>query len=317
MASRPRRATGTSHSGPAKPKYGQAQADWIKKVHFEVEAKGASFFKAGIGRDWSQIAPHGGRNTCLNQRDPIVLASTMYVRPVACWIPHLLIPSHLPSCPHCEKNNGISLNPKLDWVATPKILYGLYDHRYLDTIYYKCEPCKRKFTGYNEKSLELDSNKLIGIFNFHVSRGVGVDQELYAHIVNRSCDPTAAIYRGIAQGVANRYINDSLFYYQSCAAKKVAVEPRKVVPGTNQRTIDSMIKFVPPPTESEKKRRKLENDLSRARRAWEWARDRATADITFQDIFRRKSNRNNLNLSVQGYWKTEASCDDWLWNLFC
>ena len=53
-----------------------------------------------------------------------------YVKPLACWIPHVLIPNHVPTCPHCKEKKFV--NPqKARWINSPKILYGKDRHRYM------------------------------------------------------------------------------------------------------------------------------------------------------------------------------------------
>ena len=113
--------------------YGPSQEAFIQKTRQTVEAMGVRFFDR---KDWTRITPSGGQNTCLNGSDLSMYAETFYVKPLAVWIPHLLVPFFLPSCPNCERRDGISLAPKLKWIDRPKILYGIRSHRYLDTIYY-------------------------------------------------------------------------------------------------------------------------------------------------------------------------------------
>ena len=71
-----------AHGPPPKPKFGAAQLGWIKHVQDEVTAKGAAFFR---GKDWSCIAPPGGRNAYLNQHE--LTQEDYYKRPIAVWAP--------------------------------------------------------------------------------------------------------------------------------------------------------------------------------------------------------------------------------------
>ncbi|CAB9531578.1 unknown protein [Seminavis robusta] len=64
-----------------------------------------------------------------------------------------------------------------------------------------------------------------------------------------------------------------------------------------------MINFTAPLSPQEKKRRTLTDDLARARRDLNGARDRASGDVNFAQIFKRKSNRNNLGQPFKGIGK--------------
>jgi hypothetical protein len=160
------------------------------------------------------------------------------VKPIAAWLPHLIIPRHIPTCPHCESSGRIDIN-RSKWVDRPKVLHGIDSHRYLDSYSYYCSGCCRSFYGYNEKSLELDSNKLLGIFNFHLSKGFALDNALYSCIVNHSHEPTAHIHRALALSTADRYIDSAIFYYRAVQANTV-VPPRNFVDGNStQTTLDA------------------------------------------------------------------------------
>ena len=151
----------------AKGKYGAAQAKFIADVRHEIDTKGASFFK---DKDWRCITPAGcGRYTgyC---GDTKIHADSFYIRPLAMWVPHLLIPDFVPTCPTCESNHDVDVDAS-KWVKSQaKVMYGLKDHRYLDTYNYLCRSCGKHgkhFTGLNPRSMELDANELLGFFNFN------------------------------------------------------------------------------------------------------------------------------------------------------
>lgn len=151
-----------------KPPYGPAQAAFIKATREGVLAQGVAFFK---GKDWTRLSPKKvGTNACLNSNTGSLLTDdTFYIKDIACWVPHLLIPDFIPMCPKCEKNNGVdTCNAK--FVNRPKVLYGVDTHRYLDTVSYQCLLCESSFYGYNETSMKLASSKVTGIFNFYLSR---------------------------------------------------------------------------------------------------------------------------------------------------
>ena len=99
---------------------------------------------------------------------------------MAVWVPHLIIHNHVPACPNCKKNKYVDVT-KARWINSPKILYGVDSHRYLDTQLYPCHGCARRFAGYNKASMQVDANVYYGYFNFFLGKHYAVDEQLYRH----------------------------------------------------------------------------------------------------------------------------------------
>ena len=79
-------------------KYGKAQDDFVKHIRASIDANPDHFFD---DKDWRNLTIKGGRHVGLTNRK--LEAASFYVKPVAAWVPHLLIPGHVPSCPKCEQ----------------------------------------------------------------------------------------------------------------------------------------------------------------------------------------------------------------------
>lgn len=116
-----------------------SQREFVERIRAAVLANDRFF----DSHNWQNIEPTGGRNSSLTKGTH---ADRFYVKPIACWIPHLLIPNHVPCCPRCGKRDLVEVNRGVRFVNSPKILYGLGSHKYLDTLCYPCNRCKRRFT---------------------------------------------------------------------------------------------------------------------------------------------------------------------------
>jgi hypothetical protein len=115
--------------------YGDAQLKFIKKVRSEIDKEKFNYFQK---HDWHNICPSGGRfdSTLMNishkRRGRI---ESFYVKAIVSWVPHLLFHNHVPCCPHCKRNDYVAVD-KGRWMNSPKILYCLHRHKYLDTWLY-------------------------------------------------------------------------------------------------------------------------------------------------------------------------------------
>lgn len=139
-----------------KPAFGQPQLDFIKATRLEVDKKKEDYFK---GRDWRNIIPTGGRyqGATTNKR---LDTESFYVKPLAVFLPHLLLKNHVPSCPKCESSLSVhTQGPQVKWVKVPKIMFGITSHKYLDTKRYWCQHCRCSFLGYDKKSMYVDSHQ--------------------------------------------------------------------------------------------------------------------------------------------------------------
>ena len=131
--------------------YGHAQRDFIAHVRGKIDRNGAEFLKE---QNWRKIKPPGGRNAFgINNKK--VTAESFYVKALAVFVPHLLIPGHVPTCPHCEKATHVDVTGKhVRWINSPKLLFGVRSHSYLDTKLYYCHRCSKRFAGYDKKSMQ-------------------------------------------------------------------------------------------------------------------------------------------------------------------
>lgn len=164
---------------PTKRKpFGTAQAMFIKETRASLDGNAKAFLK---GKDWRNITPCGGRHLVGTLSSSPLSADSFYVKPIAAFVPHVLLPNHTPSCPHCECSKDVeTFGGKVKWIKQPKILYGVSSHRYLDTKLYYCSGCNRRFAGYDKKSMQLDAHQWAGYFPFNLSSQFAVDDELYS-----------------------------------------------------------------------------------------------------------------------------------------
>ena len=279
----------------AKTKYGKAQDDFIKSIRASIDADPNHFFD---DKDWRYLTVKGGRYVGLN--NPTLEPSSFYVKPVAAWVPHLLIPGHVPSCPKCCHPQCV--NPTTsNWVTSPKLLHGLKGHRYLDTKSYYCSGCTSRFNGYDLKSIELDSKKLLGFFTFHLSKKYAVDDELYNEIVNSGDEPSASLERRLEQNTKDQYFSDFQYYLFAVKNNRVRVVPKHTVPhDAQQETLDKHLQPMLKQTSADKNLTVLRRqadlkkwDLERANAAMEDALD-------FKQIMVLKGGRNSRNQILPG-----------------
>ncbi|CAB9530886.1 unknown protein [Seminavis robusta] len=97
-----------------------------------------------------------------------------------------------------------------------------------------------------------------------------------------------------------------MFYYRAVEADMVKPESKKVVPGNSgQRTIESRMKFVAPPTSTQKKQKMALDDMERMRRKLQSREEHLKSDIRLRDLLDKKSNRNNLGQPLRGLGRTK------------
>jgi hypothetical protein len=127
----------------------------------------------------------------------------------------------MPSCPACELAQAVQVTN--DWVKHPKIVYCMTTHKYLNTKYYRCLSCVKNFVEYHEDSQRVDSEKLVGIFNYFVTKYYyAVDYDLFNYIVEHAAEsPTSVIHRKIQAAVYNTYLDDAAYYYWMCSLQVV------------------------------------------------------------------------------------------------
>ena len=161
--------------------HGPAQEEFIRTTRSAIDANPKDFFK---GKDWRHITPNAGRYSILKKQ---LDASSFCIKPVAAWVPHLIIPGFRPSCPHCKTPEHVDVNNSR-WISKPRTLHGIRSHHCLDTKLYHCLKYKKHFTGHNKDlmSNERDANQLMGLFNFQLARTFALDEDACGAIVNSS-----------------------------------------------------------------------------------------------------------------------------------
>jgi hypothetical protein len=273
--------TGLTHT-----QYGPAQLSFIRKTRKAVDADSKSFFAAN---NWRNIAPSGGRcdsgildassrRTCQ--------ASSFYIKGIACWIPHKLIPNHTPKCPQCKKNQHVDVT-KVRWVNSPKILYGVERHRYLDTVLYPCRNCAKRFTGYNKKSMQLDASVYYAFFNFYLGDRYAVDDELYRKIVlESSTESTSSIQKRLTHLAYDAYLYDHQLFLCALSQNKIKRQKTSILKHfTPSHNDPHLLKL-------QRKKTDAMSKFSHARLSLRSGQVKAEADIDLKSLLRRKENHN-------------------------
>jgi len=137
-----------------KPRCGEAQAVFISTIRDTIKDGDPEFL---FEKDWRRIQFSKTASLFSTKRLP---PQSFYVKDLAVWVPHLMIPGYIPSCAKCGSKEGVDPQRFTRFVEFPKMLYGLNGHRYLDTVYYWCSICKGEFLGWHESTLMKDANEL-------------------------------------------------------------------------------------------------------------------------------------------------------------
>jgi hypothetical protein len=273
---------------------GIAQWTFIKKIRAAVKNDPKAFFSH---HNWRHVTPGGGKNdSTLFAGNKKTTVDAFYVRPVALWVPHLLIANHVPTCPRCKEKDNVDLI-KARWINSPKVLHGVTSHKYLDTMLYPCTKCGGTFSGYHKHSLKLDANVVFGYFNYYLGHGYAVDEDLYRLIVDEACtQSTAAISQRLSRLQRTEYLDQYQLYLSAVGLDKVKPQRKK------QRTITSLF---PKPSgdpaldQLTKERNATATEVSRQKMQLNAARNKHSMDITFSSILKDKDNHN-----VHGQWNT-------------
>ena len=273
-------------SGKRYAKYSCAQDRFIRRTRLEIDSN-PNYFDV---HDWRRLHPKGGRNASLKR--PVSLES-FYVKPVASWVPDKLFENHVPSCPHCKSNRSVDC-VGARWINSPKILFGISSHSYLDTKLYPCRRCGRRFTGYNRESMVLDEAKYLGYFNFYLSARFAVDEELLSFITNMYERSTSSIHKILTGMATDRYLNDQIYYLHACRANAVKKRATNVMEN-GQSTLDPLLKDLseaPDASASERTLLRLQCDRKRHRLNLRSAESRAKDPIDFHSLMKIKAGRN-------------------------
>ena len=206
------------------PRYCDAQRQFIKDARGLIDIKQHAYFDTV---DWRNVTPAGGKHIGLTSGKK-AQTDSFYVKSVAPWVPHLLIPQHVPSCPRCKKNTHVD-TASARWVAFPKLLYDLTTHKYLDTKLYPCLACNQEFTGYNKESLAVDAKVIVGYFNMYLAGKHTVTPELYSFIVNSLDTSSARIARHLQKLYADNYLSDYQIFLHAVRAERIKSAPTQAV----------------------------------------------------------------------------------------
>ena len=267
--------------------YSVAQDRFVQRTRHDIDANQCSYFD---DHDWHRIVPNGGSRSSLRKA---VSIDSFYVKPVAAWVPHLLFENHVPSCPRCRSPRFVDVKAAR-WINTPKILFGVSSHQYLDTKLYPCRGCGQRFTGYNRESMDLDEEKYMGFFNIYLSARFAVNEDLASFITNMYDKSTASIHRVLTQMATDRYLNDHIYYLHACRANKIKKRADNVA-ANGQSTLDPLLQDVSDIPEAPAAQRtllRLQKDFQRTRFKLGTAETAARNNLCFRELFKSKNGRN-------------------------
>lgn len=183
----------------AKPRYGPAQQAFITATRKLIDVI-VDFFQKN---DWQRMR-HCSHFSLVAPKKLSV--DSFYVKDMAVWLPHMILPHYTPSCSKCGLKTAV--DPcRYRWVENPKLLHGVKSHRCLDTVYYYCGECNKEFTGLNPSTLTTDAQEITGILNFWTSNGFAIDEELYSHIDIHSSDTTSLTHQRLKAAHADHGSN--------------------------------------------------------------------------------------------------------------
>ena len=83
--------------------YGRAQDAFVQATRSAIDS--GQLTRSTLAQNWQCISPSLLPNQLLTPTD------FYYVKPIACWVPHLIIPGFVPYCPHCQTPDGVDLGP--------------------------------------------------------------------------------------------------------------------------------------------------------------------------------------------------------------
>lgn len=210
-------------------KLSSAQVDHIKKVRSLVESSSELFY-----HDWTRILVqpriYGKKRGTL---DP----STFMVKASAAWVPHLLIDGFHPYCPTCKKPVPTI---KFSWVDVPMVLFGMSEHRYLDTVRYHCRICDKTFRATDKTSLALDqTGNCRATFGLYLLKRCAVDEDLYQCVTGNLREQTSRKALALRQMSMQKFISRITKYYQ--LSLQLAHKPT-ATDNTNKRgTLDGFV----------------------------------------------------------------------------
>ena len=263
----------------------EAQWRFVLKIRGKINNDAKGFF---LSNDWKCITPSSGGRFDSNILSKQTTVESFYVKPVAAWVPHLLVPNHIPCCPHCKSRKHVDI-VKSRWINCPKVLYGTARYRYMDTILYLCTLCGRRFAGYNKQSMQLDASLYYGFFTFYLGHGFAVDDDLFRLVIeSANTSSTSSIEKKLRRMSYDAYYEDHQLYL-------TAVGLHKIRPSKKQKTLREMM----PPQSSNaelqallNQRSRYSNQLSKAKVSYLAALERSKGDWNFKAMLGDKDNHN-------------------------
>jgi len=280
-----------------KPRYGEAQAEFIRRTRQAIKEDPTIL----NGVDWRRISYSKSCLSLTGKKKTSV--NDFYVKDLAVWLPHAIIPHCVPTCFRCESKDGVDVT-RFRWTKLPKILYGTHTHRYLDTAWYTCVACSNQgngeFAAWNEKTLLLDSKEITGILNFRLSNGFAVDEDLYSFLISHAIDTTAGTHERLNDHHANHWVNLATMYHRAILAKRIK-------PIEKKGPMDQMFSLAIPETRAQRRRKSLQWEHTQLERKVQGAQSSFDTDVDFSNISRRKENRNSIGEIFPGIGK--AKCD--------
>lgn len=290
---KPKRTTVVVVPKKSKPRYGAAQAEFIRNTRKSIKEDPSIL----MGMDWRRI-PYSSNHLSLASKKKISV-NDFYVKDYAVWLPHAIIPHYIPTCYRCGRKEGVDPT-RFRWVPHPKILHGVRSHRYLDSVYYSCTPCGGlnggEFTAWNEKTMSLDAKEITGVLNFRLSKGFVVDDELHSFVVALSNDATASTYQRLKDLHADHWVNLSTIYHRAILAKRINVVPKR-------GRMDVLFESRGPETQAQKRRKSLRWEHTKLERQVQSTQSSFDVDISFVNTSRRKENRNSIGEIFPGIGK--------------
>jgi hypothetical protein len=239
----------------------------------------------------------GGRSSSLTKS---TFVEDFYVKPIAAWVPHLLIPGYIPCCPNCSTAKYVDIQ-RARWINSPKILYGVPTHRYLDTLLYYCSKCRRRFCGYDRTSLSHDGDRIVRFFNIHLSSRFAVDEELFSLITGMGDCTTSTIHRVLQHMATEKFLNDQTYYYHAVRAKKVRFQRRDVsINDRYQPTLDKHIETQKQLSANERLLKSLKGQVRSKKLELLTAENSMNDPIEFTRLKKRKLSRNETGLLFMG-----------------
>ena len=83
--------------------YGRAQDAFVQATRNAIDS--GQLTASTLAQNWQCLSPSLLPNQLLTPTD------FYYVKPIAVWVPHLIVPGFVPFCPHCQTPDGIDIGP--------------------------------------------------------------------------------------------------------------------------------------------------------------------------------------------------------------